>query len=147
MSKLEDDTKHRVGTVVEDRLGIRGGIDETPSGFCFRLISTRLCVFVHEHAPGHAVVILRAPIAIDVPLSAGLYRHVAMHASDWLYGHLSLVSSSDEVGTVMINHMLAAEYMTDEALVDAVRALADTAESLDDRFVAQFGGHRQYEDV
>lgn len=148
MTEREDSARTRVRTVLEQRVGIGPGqYDETPSGVCFRLISARMCVLVHETAPGRVFVKLQGSVGKDVPLSHELNAYVAAHGGDWLYGHLNAIP--DEGGstcTVVFRHVLADRDLTDDSLEEAIRSFAGTLEELDDRVVATFGGRRSYEE-
>lgn len=138
------DVKEHVRSVLEARLGIQE-LKTTKSGFCFRLMSSELCFMLHETRPGRVVIFIRGFVARDVPLSAALYEHVALHGGDWLYGHLTVYPhESGAAGNVILNHPLAAEHTTDELLIEATVMLGRTLEEIDDQIVAAFGGRMQY---
>jgi hypothetical protein len=145
MSESESDVRSRVRDVLA-AIGVTN-LEETPNGYCFRLISSQMCVFAHEHPPGQVFVRLQGYVAGGVPLTPELFEHVAVHGGDWLYGHLNVFPSEDGTGTVVLTHKFAAHHMTGAALDEAVRKLARTLEELDDQITAQFGGHTRYEAI
>lgn len=144
-AESEADVRTRVRAVLEDRLKIEG-LDELPSGYAFRLVSSQLGVLAHEHAPGQVFVRLQGWVASEVPITPELCRYIAIHGGDWLYGHLNVLPREDGTGTVLLRHEFAAQHMTDDQLEEAVRKLGGTLEQLDDQITAEFGGHKRYED-
>jgi type III secretion system-like peptide-binding chaperone len=146
MSDSESAVRARVKSVLVQRIGIES-FDETPGGYCFRLISSRMCVLAREHAPGQVYVRLQGVVAQGVPTTPDVLRHVAVNGGNWLYGHLNVFPRDDGTATVVLRHEFAAHHMSDESLEEGVRKFGSTLEDLDDQFTAQFGGHRYYEDV
>lgn len=106
--------------------------------------STRVFVEVSEHANGKAtLVIITAPVLFDVELTPELYKHVALHADDWLFGSLALWPKEDtNTGTLLMRHTLLGDYLDKDELMYAVYGIAGSADELDDQLQAQFGGKR-----
>jgi hypothetical protein len=106
--------------------------------------STVAFVQVFEHSNGKATLVnILAPVLLDVPLSADLYQHVAVHADDYVFGHLSLdINPDGATGRIMMRHTLLGDYLDKDELLYATMGLAGVADTLDDELKASFGGRR-----
>jgi len=150
MTELEISAKQNIKDILHKRFGMsEDSIQETTNGYCFRVVSSQMGIFAHEHAPNQVAVMLQGIVGEDVPVSPALYEYIAVNGGSWLYGHLNAMPREKGEGTctVLLRHQFALHYMPDDLLVEAVRKFAGTLEELDDQVVAKFGGHRKYEDV
>lgn len=108
--------------------------------------SVTCAVRVFQPDPDAPVYVrLRVPLLTQVPESEELHRYVAYHADDYLFGHLSLSAHEDGVADVYFTYTLLGD-VSDIDLTGAVAAVAFSADSLDDRLQAQFGGHKHREE-
>lgn len=113
--------------------------------------STRVFVeFVPQPDKKLVYVTLTAPIAFYVPMSPALFEHLARNADKWFFGHLSMnpyAEDSEHAGQtyVYFTDTVIADYADPEELAIRTFAVVNTANSLDEDFVAQFGGTR-YQD-
>lgn len=100
-------------------------------------------VSVAESSSGRPLIFVLAFILGDVPASADLYEYVALHADDWVFGHLC-AARDDASGTLVLSlrHTLLGESLDRVELVEAVKALSATANELDDSLRRRFGGVR-----
>lgn len=144
MSDVEG-VKERVRTYLTQQWEISiadNGVFSIPFG------STQVTVQVAAHPDAQAtVVIVSASMLFYVPLVPELYRHVAIHADDWWFGHLFLVESADgTTGTVVARHLMLGDYLDKAELTYAVIGVGSSADRVDDELRTQFGGKR-YEDT
>ena len=93
------------------------------------------------------LVVVSCSLLFEVPLTPELYKHIAIHADDWWFGHLFVVPNEETgLGTVVARHVLMGDYLDKDELIYAVKGVAGSADDLDDRLREQFGGKR-YEDT
>jgi len=88
---------------------------------------------------------LRVSLLTGVPESDELHRYVAYHADDYLFGHLSLTAHEGGLADVHFTYTLLGD-VNETDLTAAVAAVAFSADSLDDRLQARFGGHKYREE-
>lgn len=121
-----------VGTVTIDRDG----------DFVVEAGSTRAFVTVRPHGNGEAtVVVITAPVLLNVPLTPELYRHIAVNSSEYFFGHLMLIElEGKNTGLVLMRHTLLGDYLDKDELFYAVFGVASSADEVDDQLRAQFGG-------
>ena len=103
---------------------------------------------VGQHAVfGLSIEVQGSPGLFEVPLTPELYKHVAIHADDWWFGHLFVVPNEETgLGTVVARHVLMGDYLDKDELLYAVKGVAGSGDDIDDRLKEQFGGKR-YEDT
>ena len=145
MSAIESELRSQVLDVLA-KMGVTEP-EETPNGFCFRLITSQLCIFVHQQTPDHAFVRLQGYVAGGVPLTDELCRYIALNGGDWLYGHLNAIPDDDGHVTVVMRQALPGDGLSDTVLRAVIGAVAGTLEQLDGQITAEFGGHTKYGDV
>jgi hypothetical protein len=86
-------------------------------------------------------------ISLDIPLLLGVketpqvFEYVALHADDYMFGHLNAVRGNDGL-VIYLSHALLGE----QELLRAVGAMLGTADELDDELQTQFGGNKFHED-
>jgi hypothetical protein len=90
-------------------------------------------------------VSLDVPVLLGVKETPQVFEHVALHADDYLFGHLNAVRTDDGL-MICLSHALLGEYLDEEELSRAVGGMLGTAEELDDELQTQFGGKRFHED-
>jgi hypothetical protein len=105
----------------------------------FRHGSARFFIRVAEHA-GSVMIAVFCPLVFKIPPSPDVYKYVALHSDDYIFGHLSAFDT-DEGVRIDLTHTLLGDYLDEEELHWAVGAMANAADDLDDKLVAQFGGH------
>jgi hypothetical protein len=108
-------------------------------------------VFVRPTATGpdpdsRTVVALWTILLRGVNDTPELWKHVAFHADDFLFGHLSLKRSGDGAVSIFFTHQLLGDYLDQAELEVAVAALVTTTDKLDDQLQARFGGTRFHEE-
>ncbi|MDR2254314.1 MAG: YbjN domain-containing protein [Bifidobacteriaceae bacterium] len=107
-------------------------------------------VFIRPEAAGSGpeaptVLALWTILLRNVNAGPELYEHIAFHADDYRFGHLSLHRASDGGVTVLFSHQLLADYLDEPELGFATSALVRTADELDDELQSRFGGTRFHE--
>jgi hypothetical protein len=114
----------------------------------FRWGSVHVFVRCRTYGKEDTVVSLSVPLLFHVPATPELFRHVAFHADDWYFGHLSVTQpdEGDDRVKLWLTHSLLGDYLDVEELKSALAALANTADGLDDELKQRFGGDRYHED-
>jgi hypothetical protein len=90
-------------------------------------------------------------VSLDIPLLLGVketpqvFEYVALHADDYMFGHLNAVRSDDGL-VIYISHALLGEYLDEQEIGFAVAGMLVTADNLDDELQTQFGGKRFHEE-
>jgi hypothetical protein len=110
--------------------------------------STRTYVRIVAHNNNEATIVsVFAPILYDVPLTPELYKYVALHANDYIFGHLSLREDDGGMtGRVTMTHKLLGDYLDKEELFYAAFGIAGVADEIDDEMKTLFGGRRLVEE-
>ena len=144
MPQQVDILKEKVGRYIED---LMGPYETNQRGeMHFRWGSTRVFVRCTPLGDEEAVVYITIPLLFGLEGTPELFKHVAMHADDWHFGHLSLAkNSSDERFTLWLTHTLLGDYLDVEELKTALAMMSKTADQLDDELKETFGGDRYHE--
>jgi hypothetical protein len=125
----------------------------TPSGgFSFRVDSAEVFIDViarGENAEQDTIVVIYAPVGIEVPMTPELFEYVALNSGNWFFGHLTVRPDKDSAGRcyVEMSHNLLGDFMDPPEFKAALVGLASSAEAIDDEIVARFGGRRAHEDA
>jgi Putative bacterial sensory transduction regulator len=120
-------------------------IDEN-SDFSLRHGSAR--VFVRTRSAEKADftwISLDIPVLREVKETPQVLEYVALHADQYVFGHLSAARTNDGL-IIWLSHALLGDYLDEQELLRAVGAMLSTAEQIDDELQAQFGGKRFHED-
>jgi hypothetical protein len=126
-----------------------GSVQVIPDGsYTVQSGSARVFVRCHPWADGESTIVsIVCPILFGCPASPELYEHVAVHADDYLFGHLSAQRADDGTISISLTHSLLGDFLDPEELKTAVGAAVTTADRLDDELKARFGGKRFHDDV
>jgi len=138
-----DILKDKVGRYVGDLIGpyeVDGAGDVH-----FRWGSSHVFVRCAGFGEDLSLVLVSVPLLFGVPASPELFRHVALHADDWYFGHLSATEQDGGQVKLWLSHALLGDYLDVEELKAAVAAVCRTADGLDDELKAKFGGVRYHE--
>jgi hypothetical protein len=129
---------------IQSILTQRGTVQIDRDGdFSIGLGSARAFVRVREYGNGQATVVLVfAQVLLNVPLTPDLYKYVALHSDDLVFGHLVLAEMDDNTGMLLISHTLLGDYLDEDELLYAVYGVAGAADEFDDKLQQQFGGKR-----
>jgi hypothetical protein len=124
-----------------------GSVELTPEGvFTFRAESTRLFVSCRPwEQTENTLVQLIAPVLQGCEPTPELYKHIATHADDYLFGHLSAREDGDKLD-ILFTHTLLGDFLDPDELKRAVAGMIRTANDLDDALKTRFGGSRFHED-
>lgn len=111
--------------------------------FEFPADSTVCRVGVLEQQSGRTLVSVSAFVLGGVSATPQLYEYVALHADDWVFGHLcaELDVTSNTV-LLSMRHTLLGSTLDPDELVTAVIDLSAVANELDDDLQRRFGGRR-----
>ena len=139
-----DALKEKVGRYVYDLIGpyeVNDGGE-----IHLRWGSAHLFVACLPFGEDESLVRISLPLLFGLAPTPELFRHVALHADDWHFGHLSLTERADDGRlTLWLTHTLLGDYLDVEELKTAVATMARTADSLDDELRSTFGGERYHE--
>jgi T3SS (YopN, CesT) and YbjN peptide-binding chaperone 1 len=108
--------------------------------------STRAFFSVHQSdADAPVFVKIHAYMLMGVPRSQELYKYIAFHSDDYIFGHLALREASDGTLTVLLEHILLGDYLDEAEIGYTSTAVLGTADDLDDTLQKRFGGERFHE--
>jgi Putative bacterial sensory transduction regulator len=114
--------------------------------FSLRHGSTRIFVRTRTREESEITWIsLDIPVLFEVKEMPEVFEHVALHADDYVFGHLNAVRTDDGL-MIMLSHALLGDYLDEQELLRAVGAMLGTADALDDELQTQFGGKRFHEE-
>lgn len=123
------------------------GLD--PDGdFTLRHDSARVFIATELQGDGEekrVLIHVFALMVMGVPESPALFEHIALHADDYVFGHMAAARTEKGI-TVKFTHTLLGDYLDEQELVQTVVAVASVANRLDDELKAAFGGERFHED-
>jgi Putative bacterial sensory transduction regulator len=140
-----DALKEKVGRYVLDLIGPYEVNDRDE--IHFRWGSAHVFLKATRYGDDESVVFISIPFLFGLAPTPELFRHVALHADDWHFGHLSLTENRDDDRLKLwLTHSLLGDYLDVEELKTAVATMAKTADQLDDELRATFGGDRYHED-
>jgi hypothetical protein len=118
---------------------------DSDGDFSARHGSARIFIRVVEHGEDRTLVTLMVPLILEVQHSSDLYKHIALHSTDYLFGSMGLVDRGDHCD-IMLTHVLLGDFLDPAELKDAVGFMLTSAEELDDELQKSFGGTRFHED-
>ncbi|PFG18544.1 YbjN domain-containing protein [Serinibacter salmoneus] len=123
------------------------GVTLERNGYSIGHGSARCFVKVRESTEDGPIIInITAPLLFDVPATPALYEYIALHADDYVFGHLSALRAEDaDKVHIYFTHQLLGDYLDHDELDYAVGAVMTTADDLDDTLQVQFGGARFHE--
>jgi hypothetical protein len=113
--------------------------------FTARYGSARIFIKVVPWNDDQTIVNLIVPLLLEVPHSQDLYKHVALHAGDYIFGTLNVVDRETHCD-VNFSHSLLGDFLDPDELKSAVGGMLSSAEDLDDELQAIFGGTKFHED-
>lgn len=130
---------------VQRYLASATAVEVTQDGqMTFRHGSARFFIRVAEHADSVMIWVF-SPLAFKIPPSPEVFKFVALHSDDYIFGHMSAVET-DEGVRIDLTHTLLGDFLDEEELHWAVGAMAAAGDELDDKIVGQFGGNVFHED-
>jgi hypothetical protein len=91
------------------------------------------------------VVNLEVPLLFEVKETPAVFEYIALHADDYIFGHLN-ARRADSGVMVYLSHSLLGDYLDEAELVQATGAMISVADNLDDELKLQFGGKRFHEE-
>ena len=134
--KVQQYLTHSLGTVNIDSDG----------DFSLRYGSARVFLRVYTHeASNNTLINLFVPVLMGVKETPQVFEYVALHADDYIFGHLNAVRTDDGL-RIFLNHCLLGDYLDEQELVSAVVSVLGAADHIDDELQTQFGGTRFHED-
>lgn len=124
-----------------------GAVEVGPRGeFTLQQGSSRIFIECDDWHEERSIVRLTVPLLFGCEPTPALFRHVALHADDYLFGHLSAFESDGKID-VFFTHVLLGEYLDSEELFHAVLGMAAVGDKIDNELQAEFGGRRFHEEV
>jgi len=90
-------------------------------------------------------VSLWAPVLRGVKETPAVFEYVALHADDYVFGHLHAIRFDDGIA-IGLSHNLLGDYLDEDELGRAVGGMLGVADEIDDELKTQFGGTRFHED-
>ena len=132
-----DETKIKIQRMLQS---LFGSVNLDQDGdFYFRVDSTVAFGRVVDWGDGDVIFNVWAPILRDVPITNELCRYVATEG--FVLGNLILQESEDgRTGELQFQYRIVANDIDESEVGHAVRAVALTADELDDKLQKRFGG-------
>ncbi|WP_059015916.1 hypothetical protein [Mycobacterium sp. M26] len=90
-------------------------------------------------------VSLWAPILLQVKETPEVFEYIALHADDYIFGHLHALRVDGGLA-IGLTHNLLGDYLDEDELGRAVGGILGVADEIDDELKTQFGGSRFHED-
>ena len=90
-------------------------------------------------------VALEVPLLFEVPESPAVFEYIALHADDYIFGHLSAYRGEKGLA-LYFTHSLLGDYLDEEELRRAVGLMLGVANDLDNELKEKFGGETYYEE-
>src|SRR5215211_489784 len=113
--------------------------------FTFQQGLSRIFIRCDTWYEDRTLVRLTVPLLLDVEPSADLFEYVALHADDFVFGHLAAHRNEQDRVDLFFVHILLGDYLDPEELMSAVGGMAVSADELDNELQAEFGGRRFHE--
>ncbi|TXH09700.1 MAG: hypothetical protein E6R02_08205 [Gammaproteobacteria bacterium] len=115
---------------------------DSEGNYSLRHGSTRIFIRVmtRDEADWTAVN-LEIPVLLHVKETPAVFEYVALHADDYMFGHL-YAARTDEDLMILLAHTLLGDYLDEDELCRAVAGMLGVADDLDDKLAEQFGGDR-----
>lgn len=88
---------------------------------------------------------LWVPVLHEVKESPEVFEYVALHADDYLFGHIHATRLDDGLA-IGLRHVLLGDYLDEDELGYAVGGMLSSADELDDELKTRFGGTRFHEE-
>jgi hypothetical protein len=105
-------------------------------------------IFVRIQTQDHldwTAVTMEIPLLNKVKETTAVFEHIALHADDYIFGHLSATRGDDGL-ILWFSHSLLGDYLDEAELCRAVGGMLSIADDLDDGLQAEFGGDRFHQD-
>lgn len=114
----------------------------TDKGYRFKYESTMVSIEIVPQED-RVLVHLWAWILNDVQESPEVFQWVATSGGDYWMGAVQFVRGGTPAqGLLVFKYTLLGDFLDNEELANAVRAVANTADELDDELQKKFGGER-----
>ena len=108
--------------------------------FTFRHESARVFVRVWTPADdGPVYITVTCPLLFNVKPTPELFKYIALHADDYVFGHLSASETEDGI-MVTLAHSLLGDYLDQDELVRGCAGVLFSGNEIDDDLKARFGG-------
>jgi hypothetical protein len=119
-----------------------GKVEVVGDHFLVRCGSTACQVRVEEWDQDRTLVVLSAPVLLEVKLTPGLFKEVAQRTDKYWVGSLVLEEGDGGTGNLLFKHVLLGDTLDEDELLWSLTAVSQTADGLDDEWRARFGGSR-----
>ena len=119
-----------------------GFVDDPVWGLHGEAGTTRVFVSAMHHLERSSVLVVAAPVLIDVDLSDELALDACAIAAEGTVGRFAYTEARREL---WFEHAILGDDLQDAELMHAVRAVAETADAVDERLAAAHGGRRYLE--
>jgi hypothetical protein len=100
--------------------------------------------WTHDDADWTAINVF-VPLLFEVKETPAIFEYIALHADDYVFGHLNATRTDDGLN-IFLSHCLLGDYLDEEELVRTVGVMISIVDDLDDELKAQFGGRRYNEE-
>jgi hypothetical protein len=123
-------------------LEAHGFVDDPVWGLHGAAGSTRVFVTAMHHLERSSVLVIAAPVLIDVDLSDDLALEACAIAAESTVGRFAYTEARREL---WFEHAILGDDLQEVELMHAVRTVAETADAIDERLAAAHGGRRYHD--
>ena len=119
---------------------------DAEGNFSFQQGSTRVRIAAFPLENDSSIILIEAPLLMGVTPSPELYRYVATHSANTLFGYLRVHESEDGLeALLLLSASLLGDKLDREELQSTVTCVALGADDLDDKLQDRFGGTKWYD--
>ena len=135
----EDAVRGKVQRLLTNRFG-RVEVDKE-NRFIVPFESAVTFIKVFDWTEDQTIVSLTCPMLVDVRITSELTHWIAVEGQRFFFGHAALNPNKDgKTGWVYFSHNLLGDDLDELELMEALRAVATTANHLDNELRDMFGG-------
>lgn len=144
-----EQTMMKVQRILTGPMNLRLQLQGNSVVVSFSDVSTQVRVTVRDwgttsDGDPRTLVQVDAPILWSVEPTHELFEWVAREGANYLFGHVMVLDDTNDAGKVflLMSHTLLGDYLDEAELASALWGVLSTADDLDDKLQARFGGKR-----
>lgn len=146
-----DETMLRVQRMLTGPMGLRVQLEQDRFVIAFQKSSTEVTIRLFEWGKDRegnprTLVVVSAPVLLDVTPSAELYEWVARKGGSRWFGHVEVIDSrTPGLVHLIMSHTLLGDYLDEPELGNALYGILWGADEWDDELKPRFGGRKLIE--
>jgi hypothetical protein len=144
-----DQTMMKVQRLLTGPMNLKIQLQGDLIGVVFTDVSTQIHIRIldwgkNKDGEPRSLVRISAPLLRGVAPAAALYEYLAREAPRLWFGNIACWDDEEEKGklALTLGHTLLGDYLDEEELRSAMYGVLNSADELDDKLQARFGGKR-----